>query len=357
MSIKIITGALHEDAQGNIQLRGVISPESLAELKVGSYQREILSHTKIEALSAAIEKGKVPDIELGVRGADYTNRDNTYYIKADTYIIDGLQRVTAAGHLMRTVKDAHPELGAKLHFNSTEQWERQQFRILNAERTKLSPNVLLRNYAPDSAVIHMIYGLSKDPTFVLGHKITWTQYMRKNELITGVTFTKVIGFLHSFVLPGLQSLSNVGNMVEKEDKLMHITGRETLRENTKTFFNIIDQCWGIKQIAFRESAQVLRFNFLSSLATLLAMHPVFWRGDNGYRLFMDKDNIRKLAGFPISDPTISTLISTGTRGAGMKMLLNMMIDHINSGRRKNRLRTRDVNLDESCEDEVQEAAQ
>lgn len=72
---------------------------------------------------------------------------------------------------------------------------------------------------------------------------------------------------------------------------------------------------------------------------------------------MDKDNIRKLAQFPITDPTISTLVATGTRGAGARMLLNLMIDHINSGRRKNRLRTRDVNLDESSDEEIQEAAQ
>lgn len=349
MTIKIVNGALHEDALGNIQLRGILTPESLTDLKVASYQREVLSQVKIDALAEAVSKGKVPDIELGVRGADFTSREDVYIIKDDTYIIDGLQRVTAAAHYLRTVANSKPELGAKLHFNSTEQWERQQFRILNAERTKLSPNVLLRNYASDSAVIHMIYGVTKDPTFVLGHRITWTQYMRKDELLTGITFAKVIGYLHAWVMPGLTNLGKVRVLVDHEDKLMIKIGRETLRENIKMFFSIIDQSWGIKQIAYRESAQVLRFNFLACLATLFAMHPVFWRDDN--RLFVDKKNIQKLALFPLHDPTIGNLISTGTRGAASTMLLNLMIDHINSSRRINRLRTRAVNLEESCQEE------
>lgn len=351
MTIKIVNGALHEDASGNIQLRGIVAPESLINLKVAPYQREILSQVKIDALSDAIGKGRVPDIELGVRGADFSSRDDVYTIKDDTFIIDGLQRVTAAAHFLRTVANAKPELGAKLHFNSTEQWERQQFRILNAERTKLSPNVLLRNYDQDSSVVHMLYGLSKDPTFVLGHRICWNQYMRKEELITGITYAKIVGFLHGFVMPGLSNLGKVSTLVTNEDKLMLKIGRETFRDNIKTFFSTIDRCWGIKQIAYRDSAQVLRFTFLSCLATLFAMHPVFWKGEDNYNLFVDSKNIQKLSLFPLTDPTIASLLSTGAKGPASNMLLTLLIDHINSGRRTNRLRTRSVNLAEDGDED------
>ena len=69
-SIKIINAALDE-WNGDILLRGVVDPSSLAHLKVDDYQREILPQSRIKELARAIKSGKVPDIELGMRGGSF----------------------------------------------------------------------------------------------------------------------------------------------------------------------------------------------------------------------------------------------------------------------------------------------
>ena len=143
-SIKIIHAALDEEG-AEIVLRGVVDATSLTNLKVAEYQREVLPDRRISELMKALQGGGVPDIQLGCRGGNWRSGSDagTFYIQDDVYIIDGLQRCTAALRLLQ--KGIIPRIGAMISFNTTEEMERKRFKALNLTRVKLSPNVTLRN--------------------------------------------------------------------------------------------------------------------------------------------------------------------------------------------------------------------
>jgi hypothetical protein len=72
--------------------------------------------------------------------------------------------------------------------------------------------------------------------------------------------------------------------------------------------------------------------FLKCLGTFFASYPVFW---NGNRLSIERDLRKKLASFPIQDPTVNQLASSG--GKASALLFRMFEDHVNSGKRTKRL--------------------
>lgn len=333
-SVKIVNGALDEyGPRKDIILRGVISPDSLRLLQVGPYQREILPMATLKELVEAFEHGgKVPDIELGMRGAGYRDSQGAFYLQNDVYIVDGLQRVTAAQEILK--KGKTPHLGATIHFNTSEAWERERFKVLNADRTKLASNVLYRNAKDTSTAVRKLYNLTYDSSFALGQKggrVCWDQRMRREHLLNATTYLKVAAVLHARFGPGRQH--GVDELVRGLQKIGDRIGLIVMAENVRTFFEIVDECWGVRSVAFKEGAKYLRGTFLHVLADVLTRHRNFWRGQT---LTVDKDLRRKIALFPVAtDPNVGNLASAG--GNARHILYRLLVDHINSGKRTQRL--------------------
>ncbi len=327
-SVKIISAALDEVEGGEIILRGVIEPGSLSLLQVGEYQREILPMSKISDLIKGMETGSVPDIDLGMRGGNYSERDGAFYLKDPIYIVDGLQRRTAALAMMQG--GGSPRLGVVVHFNTNEVWERERFRMLNVSRVKLSANILLRNMRSEHPSVDLLFGLTHDKTFVLGNRVCWSQNMRREQLLTSVTFIKVVGQLHGR-FKGTKS-NRMEDLVPGMDKVMGLITRKCVRENTLAFFDLVDECWGLKSIVYKEGAIYLRDTFLQQLARVLSDHTTFW-DDN--KLVVSRELRKKIAQFPTNDPTVMNL--AGASGKARTMLYQLIVDHINSGKRQHRL--------------------
>lgn len=316
-------------------LRGSICAETLQYLQSAYYQREILPLAARADLIRAYENGEmVPDIELGMRGNTFEIEGDVVVLQDPVYIIDGLQRTNAALHLLST-SDVVPYLGATVHLDTNEDWERRRFRILNMNRYKLSPNVLARNLAQDIRAIEVLRDLSREEGFALARKVSWTQRQNRDELITAMTFLKVIGNLHSHLGPGrsvhLEELSN------GLQQIMEQLGEEVFLENVKAFFELVDQCWGVQRVAFKEGAVYMRTSFLQTLARVISQHLDFWRGN---RLFIKQPLTRKIKGFPITDPSVAQLASSG--GKANPMLYQLMVTHINSGKRSRHLKSREA---------------
>lgn len=229
-SVKLCRAALDEDGS-DIILRGSIDPGSLHLLQAADYQREILPLARIQELVAAFETGAVPDIELGMRGHSVIERGECFHLQDPIYIVDGLQRVTAAIHMLHSGSDKLPRLGATVHFGTTEAWERSRFHILNANRTKLSPNVLLRNFRYDHPAIKVLFLLCDDKSFIMNHRVCWDQRMKRKELITALTFGKTVGALHAHIGPG--RYTKVSDISRGLDTIMQRTGKMAFRDNAK----------------------------------------------------------------------------------------------------------------------------
>lgn len=346
-SIKFISAALDETATGDIVLRGVIDPESLRGLLIADYQREIIPGTRANELVRVFEKGgTVTDITLGMRGQNFTTRLGDHFLQDDVYIIDGLQRRTAA---LRALENGHaPRLGATVYFDTTEEWEREQFHILNKERNKLSANVLIRNRAASCPLVDMLYKLTGDRQFVMYGRVSWTQRRKAGEVISAVTYTKVVAAVHAHLGP-VTTTDNDARL-EGLGGVMNLVGRTIMRDNTKAFFDLVDECFNIRGIQLRGGAIHTRETFLIALARMLSNHEDFWREN---RLFVEAPLKRKLAGFPVTDPTVISLASSS--GKSRDMLYTLLVEHINSGKRTKRLKPRvidyvDLEDDAVCED-------
>jgi hypothetical protein len=339
MSTKLLNGVLDVFKVGEKEtliIRGIIDLDSFGNIQVAPYQREVLPGAKVKTLMNALKYSSVPDVELGMRGDKHRVSVNekggdTFYLQDDVFVIDGLQRISAAKKLIAEDPTAKPRVGAVVHFDTTEEWETERFRILNQERSKLNGNILLRNLRPKSEAVDMVFRLCEDETFVLFNRVQWTQRMARTEILPATVVSRTVGFLHSRFGPGRGGCSPT-DLAAQLDTTMKLVGRTTMRDNVKTFFDILDECFGVKKVVYHHGAAFIRSNFLICLADLFTRHTNFWRGN---RLFVEKDLKMKISKFPINDPEVVRLASSG--GKAKEILYSLLLEHVNSGKRTRRL--------------------
>lgn len=330
-SVKVLDAALEERGDFII-LRGVIDPASLDSIMTPDYQRGVLSPHTVNALARAIADSKVPDIELAVRGGDFSEREGVWYVRSPVYVVDGLQRISGARRFM--ADGGEPYLGATMYFNTSIPWERERFRILNSERVRVSANVLLRNIRSENTAVKLIYEMTqKDRNFVLHERVTWGQNQKRTEVMTALVLMKTIRALHAHL--GGAAGSRWDDVAQCMTDLMSNTDRGVLMKNVAAFFTMLDSCWSITNVVFTERQTHLKGTFLFAFADVLSRHLNFW---DEKRLVIDRRMVKKIALFPIHDPEVKSL--AGTSGTSRTLLGHLLIDHINSGKRTGHLKPR-----------------
>jgi hypothetical protein len=351
--IHLTNGALDEIATSRgqqIVLRGVIDPASLSLLKVDEYQREPLPLSALAKLWQALRDGEsLPDIELAMRSTNFESVKGTdeFWLPADkVYIIDGQQRRNAAMHILSIMPNLPVRLGAMIHFGTTREWERDRFKILNLERSRVSPNVLLRNMRHQSAAVLTLYGIChNEPKFALFERVCWKQSRSQDELITARTLATIAGVLHLHRSPGYRhSLNDLVPALDRQAKFVKL---QQWRQNIIYFFDLIDECWGIRQISMRELSLQIRTAFLIQVALVLSDHCNFWRGDHETELYVEQEWRKRFRTFPLHDPAVVQIISSAGAGYGsiggsgmQSMLYSLLRDHLNKGLSTNRLHNR-----------------
>jgi hypothetical protein len=323
-SIRITSAALAHSDSDSI-LRGVLDPASLNTLQVAPYQRDIQSHAKVRDIMRGFSTpGGVPDIELGMRGHRFTESGGNFFLHDAIYIIDGLQRRTAA---LEVIKNGiTPRLGVAIHFDTVERWERKRFELLNTHRTKVSSSLLIRNSAADNPAIKMLRDLTHDSSFALADHVAWGQKKKRGELISGQLLLSTVCRLHRRLGPGLSG-SRYDELSSGLETLMPRIGRSVLRDNVKLYWEILDKCFNVGGVEIAHAARHLKRGFLTVLARLFADHQDFWHDT---QLSISTDQRRKLAKFPIDEPTISRLC--GSNGQSQTTLFIHLTDHMNKGR-------------------------
>lgn len=354
-TIKIINGALDETPLrgGTTILRGVIAPECLNLLQFDDYQREALPLSSLRKLTAAITAGEaLPDIEIGMRGNKVSGgkEKDIWHLHNDCYVIDGQQRVNACRNALLLNAAPLVHLGAVVHFSTDRNWERDRFRVLNSDRIKVSPNILIRNIKDDHPAVKMLYAMtdSANTAFPLAGRVSWSQNMKRSELLTALNMLKVVGRLHTHVSAG--QASRYDELAVQLDTIGDKLTLGMMRDNVQTFFDFIDQTWGIRTVQYREFSRHLASAFLWMLARVLSNHVDFWKNSAQGRLFIDVENRKKFKSFPLNDPGISQLMAAG--GKANTLLYDQLVKHLNSGRRTNRLKARATADCECPEDEA-----
>lgn len=357
LAVRIVNASFDELPDGDIIVRGVLDPACLDLLNVAWYQREVLSRATIERIKKALLKGEgdVPDIELGMRGGNYDDKRGVVHLLDPIFIIDGLQRRTAAGEIRDENPDFPVHLGARVRFNTTEDSERRLFLDLNTGQTTVSSNITLRDSRKDIPVLEQLYCLSLDPAFALCERVGWNHRRQASTLLTAVTYVRIVAMLHSHAGSGRSS--NVLDLSHGLQGIMENVGRTAFIANVRTFFDIVDQCWKLKTIShishsLGKSPTQIKLTFLRELARVFSNHSDFWKGD---KLYVDATIVRKLRAFKIDDPYIAGL--AGSSGAAGNGLYKEIVGHINYGRRRdNRLKLRPgiQNLQASIEEADQE---
>lgn len=334
--IRIINGALDEDenSTSGLILNGRLDPYTLHFLKVDEYQRALGDRPDIYT---ALKEGRVvPNIEVGIRGQDFTTEGDDYIIRSPAFIIDGWQRIGTARRLLEAIPDHPIRIFASIHFGTSPEWERHRFTELNKNVKRISPNLHLRNMRDQNSAVLKLYNISTtDRSFALYKKISWQQNAQRGELMSALTFAKTVAYLHSHRANILGS--SVERVSEGLARVQQAVTPATFQRNVYAFFNLIDTCWPMSGIEYRQQAPQIKATFLTELARLLSRHVTFWE-HNDNTLAISADDRRKLAKFPLNDPQVMQLAGTG--GAARQILYRLLVDHMNSGRRTQRLRDR-----------------
>lgn len=349
--IHIINGALDEIASGSrgnqIVLRGVVDPASLSLLRIDDYQREPLPLAQLSKLWQALQKNEsLPDIELACRKSTFDAVEGTseFWLPAESvFIIDGQQRRNAALHILSMMPHLNVRLGAMIHFGTTREWERERFKILNLDRSKVSANVLLRNMRHQSAAVLTLYGLSfNDPTFALADRVCWKQSQGAQELLTARTMATVVGVLHAHRCPAFRN--SLAELVPALDRQAKFVKLNQWRQNIVYFFDLIDDCFGLRNVTLRDLSLQIRSGFLIQIALVLSDHCNFWRGDLETELYVDAEWRKRIRTFPLHDPSVVAVISSSSAGyssgKNSTPLYSLLRDHLNRNLSTNRLRNR-----------------
>lgn len=333
--VRIINGALDEDDTG-IVLNGRIDPRTLRFLKVDqTYQRPLGDRSDIWT---ALKDGTlVPNIDVGVRGNTYDMDGDDYLIRDPAYIIDGWQRVGTALRILDQNPNHPIRIFASVHFGSTDIWERHRFTELNKNVRKVSPNLHLRNMRDSNEAVLTLYGLSNNTKdFALYKKVCWSQNMHRDELVPALLIAKIAYALHNHKGGAKnQTVTGISEAIIRQAAAVSLSN---FRKNIATFFDVIDGCWGIRSIEYRNAAPQIKGNFMWALASVFSGHVDFWDA-GGRLLFVSADHRRKLKSFPIRDPQVIAMTAAG--GASVrKLIVQLIVNHMNSGKRTNRLRSR-----------------
>jgi len=335
--VRIINGALDEDGDSSsgIVLNGRIDPSTLRFLKVDKeYQRELAERADI---FDALKEGKiVPNIEIGVRGQDFVTDGDDFLINSPAYIIDGWQRVGTALRLLDTVPEHRLRIFASIHFGTDQNWEAHRFTQLNKNVKRVSPNLHLRNMRDANNAVLTLFVLSNNErSFPLYKKVCWSQNMQRGQLISALILGTTSLTLH--IHKGSMVTRSADGVASGLNRVVDNISLPVFRKNCHVFFSLINDCWPFSEIEYRHTATQLKISFLSETARMLSRHPAFWDADNCV-LTVGADDRRKLAKFPINDPQVINLAGSG--GKARNILYQLLIDHMNSGRRTQRLQSR-----------------
>ena len=165
---------------------------------------------------------------------------------------------------------------------------------------------------------------------MLHNRVCWKQRSSRENIMSALMLVQVVAVLHQQWGPA--RITKADDSARGLQKIMGNVGKNVFRDNIRTFFDLLDEQWGIRRIAYKEGATHVRRNFMWCLADILGGYENFWRDK---RLNVEKSLRTKIGMFELQDPMIKELCNSG--GSSSKVLYQLMVNHINSGKRTKHL--------------------
>lgn len=303
-SIRIIEAAVGTARiQGRIAtvMRGKIAPEFFKLLTIPDYQRLEMEGQKADELYEVLGPdgtGVPDDIMVCVRHGEPTAQGGNEFIipvEGDVVILDGHQRFAAA---MQRLNDGlkTDDFGIKIFFDTTEEEETLTFYQLNRKQTKVSTQKLLSNFGTNAAIEALKTLEATDPNFP---SIQWDQRKGPGEVVTAHMLYEVAVVLH-----GRPRGGEIENLLDWLDDVTDLVGTEILVENVRTFFKIVQKCFGEGKkehgeiVANDKKKYMYRLPLIMALARVFAWHDNFWAVRQPYILKPRAEDVRKLGTLP-----------------------------------------------------------
>jgi hypothetical protein len=323
-----------------VVLRGDLDlASSMNHLQGDWYQRKDgFSTSKLRKMINQLMAGaEFPDIILGMRGHKYdVLKGDAVLLHDPVYIIDGLQRWSAAMQALRENPKTHIRLGAKMYFDTDVEFERTMFRELNTTQTAMSANVILRNEKDANRLAGSFYNLANsNSNFAAYRRVCWDQTPSRGEggdLITGMMLLNLTIEVHRHLI-GTIGTNYVLDRLRLTEQKIDTVGLMQNRANLIAFFDFIDNIWGVRTPGLiRTKAPWLQGGWLLTIAKVLSDHEEFWHEKE---LFISLPMAREFKKIDPLDPENRRL--SGGNQNGRILLYQMMINQLNKGRSTRRL--------------------
>lgn len=308
-----------------------------AELRRALYQRDpIPGH--VDKIAVAIRNGEdidMPPLILHARGDRYTVNGKTISIDNHVFLVDGLQRWSAADIVNEEIlagefEGEEPCLFAIVHMNSVTEEEARKFKIVNTTSKRINPNKMLLNMAiiDKRPGVKLLHDLStSEGSFPLFERIQWDDQKKTKSLVTARIFSFTAMALHGFV-----PASNYEAMANGLDRTLTHIGPNKFTTNIKIFYDkIIEGIWGIRDIAIVKHAHHIKSGFLWCLAEVFSMNKDIFFNKEGILSVSVKD-MQKLRTLPMKDKSFAAFCAAQD-GPNRTTLINAIADHMNHYRR------------------------
>jgi hypothetical protein len=240
-------------------------------------------------------------------------KDGSLHLLDDVYGIDGRQRI---GTMIEWMQNHPSEVGrlglpATVYLNTERAWEQERFIEVNLNQRRVSPNKILAELRErGNPGILTMYGLTNNErSFPLYGRVSWGQNMKRADLISARSFLMAAGHLHSHLVHSRGY--SIQPMVRAMDQITQTFGSQNFRANMRTFFEIVEEGWGIRNVPYRQGSKQLHNGFLMTLARLFSDHHDFWTDDDKVLEVSDRDR-KRLRAFVLNDNVLG-LIEGGTQ--------------------------------------------
>lgn len=301
-------------------LLGVLDTSTLDNVLDDEYQRERLPVTSVDGWKKALQAGEVPPLVMGVRGDRWGRQGNKWVLHDPAYVIDGLQRLTAARSIM--AEGVPPFLLTAIHLGTNPRYERELFLRLNSTQRKVGANVLLRNVREREPSVAVLFSYSHFEQSPLNNRVTWAQVARKSDLMTAVMLLRVASAVHAHFGP--TQYTRVQDMLNGLDGVVNDMGAEQFSQNIIALFEMFDSLWKIGELKDKRHSLHLKLCWMLSVCRLLAQHQNFW---DGHKLVIPDWAQRKLGNYKVDDPLMEGTIKTFGRASDV--LVASFVDHLN----------------------------